>query len=171
MRVWTHAHPRSGPSADRFGGFSFSLPLPSFSLVLPPTPQLMARDGMAAMAAALAPGALCLMMEERLGQTGRLAFDYRRTRSLMSTTQDTVTGIPFCPKRFWHLMKKVPAPAAAWAHAQILAPGSALSAARPMHPPRDRGLTSRLAAPWPACAPGRVAALTTVGRAVHARTE
>ena len=89
----------------------------------------------------------------------------------MSTTQDTVTGIPFCPERFRHLLEKVPVVTAEKALAQILAPVLALAAARPMHPPRARGVTSRLAAPWPACAPGRGAALTTVGRAVHARTE
>ena len=65
----------------------------------------------------------------------------------MSTTQDTVTGIPFCPERFRHLLKEVPASAAEGAHAQILAPESALSAARPMHLPRARGVTSRLRRP------------------------
>ena len=85
----------------------------------------------------------------------------------MSTTQDTVTGIPFCPKRLGHLMDKVLAPAAAWALAQFFAARSALSAARPVQSPRTGSLTGRLAAPWPAGAPGRVAAQATAGRAVH----
>ena len=88
----------------------------------------------------------------------------------MSTTQDTVTGIPFCPERFRHLLKKVQSVAAEEAHAQIFAPVSALAAARPMHLPRARGVTRRFAAPRPACAPGRAAALTTGCRAVHDRT-
>ena len=61
----------------------------------------------------------------------------------MSTTQDTVTGIPFCPERFRHLLEKVPAVTAEKALAQILAPVLALAAARPMHPPRARDVTRR----------------------------
>ena len=103
---------------------------------------------MAAMAAAPARGALWLMMEGKLEQTGRLAFDYRRTRSLMSTTQDAVTGIPFCPKRLWHLMDKVLAPTAAWALRSSLWQCSARS--------RGDGAVAADGKPgWPACAPGR----------------
>ena len=70
----------------------------------------------------------------------------------MSTTQDTVTGVPFCPKQLCHLMHKILAPTAARAWRSSSWQCSARSRGAVQSPLTEAG---QLAAPWPARAPGR----------------
>ena len=82
----------------------------------------------------------------------------------MSTTQDTVTGVPFCPKQLCHLMHKILAPTAARAWRSSSWQCSARSRGAVQSP-----LTTSLAAcgALAGMRPRQGAAQTTAGRAVH----